>query len=59
MFTLICLHSEQKIGALRNAKYAYYETDEKISEKRMQRILEEYTSLLVLICNEHPFYEHF
>ena len=36
------LPSEQKTGALRNAKYAYYKTEEKVSEKRMQRILEEY-----------------
>ena len=41
------LPSEQKTGALRAAKHAYYKKDEKVSEKRMQRILAEHVHFQV------------
>ena len=41
------LPSEQKTGALRRTKHAYYTGAEKVSEKRMQRILAEHVHFKV------------
>ena len=38
------LPTEQKTSSLRRVKHAYYKQDEKVSEKRMRRVLEEYSN---------------
>jgi hypothetical protein len=41
------LPSEKKTNALRRTKHAYYKGEEKVSTKRMERILAEHTNYKV------------